>query len=121
MLVIRSAQMDVFQRAAEDRFEENMVRHLGELFPARRGDPSLRGLIRAGIVKARAYGIETDGSIAVLIDLMAGVAPDFDERPEGAWARAILDDRALPDDARLDIIVEILQAREAAASAQEEA
>lgn len=111
MLAIRAEQVDSFQRDLEAEFEAQMVVHLAEVVPDERGDDSLRPVIRAGIAKARGYGILDAPSVAQLITIMVVVEPEFDERPEYRWAKQVLGDESIEPDARVDIVVELLVER----------
>jgi len=100
MLTIRPDQMRVFSREALKSFEDRMVAHLAEFFPAQckeRGEEKTRETIRQGILNARKYGIVSELDVCIYIDIMLEYGDDFDVDPELPWAGQVLNDPALWD------------------------
>ena len=111
MLVIRKKQLEAILQhtyIAEDRgFFSRMLTHLKGVFPEKTeamGDAETRILIQSGLGRAFEYGICKEWNVALFIDLLVGVSEDFDDRKETTWIRAVLEDKRLPEDARLDLI-----------------
>jgi hypothetical protein len=59
-------------------------------------DSEIKSRIRAGIIRARSHGLDTDGSATAFVSLMFLVAPDFDRQP--AIRRALTSKDQPPDD-----------------------
>ena len=83
MLVIRKAQMDVFQAHAEDDFVERLMKYLREEQDAETyelDDAELRRRVKIGIEKARSYDLTWEKPIVFFVQLMFDIAPNFDEQ-----------------------------------------
>ena len=94
MLTINARQMAVFAAEARRRFVAKMRDHATSMFPQRTkqlGSDRLDQLIEDGIAAASRYGLITEQDVALFIDLMIGLAPDFDAAPECAWVRPFLE------------------------------
>lgn len=99
MLTIRKEQMAVFEKVAEDDFENRMLSHIKEFFPEhyeRLAESSLREFIHDGVDRAAAYGIEWQPDVCLYIDLMLVFGRDFDRDPALPWASTILNDPEIP-------------------------
>ena len=95
-LTIRQAQMDVFSQVEVQKFEDWMVSHLKQFFPAEcraLGEPQLRELIQYGIKRAADHEITTERDVCKFIDLMIVFGRDFDRDNKSAWAGQILANR----------------------------
>ena len=95
-LTIRQAQMDVFSQVEVRKFEDWMVAHLRQFFPAQSralGEPQSRELIRHGIRRAANHGIKTERDVCKFIGLMIVHGRDFDRDNQSAWAGEILANR----------------------------
>ena len=121
MLVIRQEQFDAFKPAADESFERRLAGHLGEKHPGaavrlparttvlgRLDEATLRGLIRAGVARARGYGLTSESGIASYVVTMFLVAPNFDEHP---LVRRALRDKKAPPDSRVDRMLESVTAQ----------
>ena len=64
-------------------------------------DNEIMSRVHLGVDRARAHGLDTDGSITAFVTLMFLVAPNFDEQPD---IRKALEDAALPPDERMQQI-----------------
>ena len=107
MLVIRDAQLAVFERAFESAFVERVVDHLRRALPAFSGDDpnnALREAVLMWVRRAGEYGIVTEYDLVRFVDLQFVIGADFDTRRD--WAREILADVRLLPSARLDLIEE---------------
>jgi len=87
MLSVRPAQMKVFEQAAWQQFEDEMVVHCKKS-PIRArlcktiGDEQLRVAIRQGIKRATTYGFTYRGPVRLYIELMFLFGSDFDTDPQ---------------------------------------
>lgn len=114
MLVIRERQMKVFREVALRRFVDQMARHIETTFPERAralGDEGTRRLVGDGIARAGAYGIRSERSVALFIDLMVLLGEEFDCDDTHAWMRPVLEHSRVPDGAKLDEILRQLPER----------
>jgi hypothetical protein len=96
MLVIRSAQMAVFKKAALRSFENEMVAHLAEFSPPlfkAVGEEQMRQAIQFGRGRAESYGFTFRGPVRLYLDLMLLFGSHFDTDPQYPWAAEILTDR----------------------------
>jgi hypothetical protein len=95
-LIIRQAQMEAFSQVEFKKFEDWMVNHLNQFFPAQclaLGNTQVRELIQHGIRRASGYGITTERDVCKFIDLMIVFGRDFDRDEKSAWAGQILANR----------------------------
>jgi hypothetical protein len=72
MLTIRTEQFEVFERAARQRFEDEMVAHSKDFSPrlcAVIGEDQLRVALRAAIARAEGFGFSNRGPIRLFIEL----------------------------------------------------
>ncbi len=111
MLKIRPSQFEAFRDVADAAFARRVAAHLrenhaeevvklptgahalGELDEA-----TLLRLVRAGVGRARAYGMESESSITSFVVLTFAVAPNFDAHP---LIRRVLEDESVEPDLRL--------------------
>jgi hypothetical protein len=102
MLVIRMEQLRAFEKARVERFVAAMIPRLRDEAPEVTGqasDEEIAALVRHGVARAAAYGLESAPQIAGYITCMTWLGPDFDTSPEHPWAAAILGDASLgPED-----------------------
>jgi hypothetical protein len=85
VLVIRAEQMRVFEQAAWQRFEGEMIAHSKNFSPrlsAVLGDNQLRIAVLSAIGKARGYGFTNRGPIRLYIELMFLYGSGFDTDPQ---------------------------------------
>jgi hypothetical protein len=119
MLTIRREQMEALSAYMRQSFEDRMVRHLAQSFPApfkklaasQANDEPVRALLREGITQAAKYGFSSERDLRQFIDLIMELGPDFETNPETAWVTGILKDHAVPSPARLDLVAQQIQAR----------
>ena len=117
MLTIRREQMEVLSAYMRQGFEDRMVRHLAQSFPAQfkklalptSGDEPVRTLIRQGIAKAVGYDITSERDVGRFIEVMVAIDPQFDEPGVLDWARQILRERILTARAKMDLIYQRLR------------
>jgi hypothetical protein len=100
MLTIRREQMKPFEESARRRFAQRLAEHARAIFPdrcAELGAQGLLALVDEGVARARRYGVHLERDVALFVDLMLALGARFDEDPELAWARKILEDDFTPD------------------------
>lgn len=109
MLTIRQEQFDAFQPVADDSFARRLAEFLKSRHPravvrrpaaqasvvGRLGERELLELVRAGIARARRYGLRNESSLAAFVTLMFLTAPNFDEHP--LVRRVLAGDQAPPE------------------------
>jgi hypothetical protein len=94
MLKIRPEQFAVFQPVAEHAFIRRVVEHLRENHPdvvvqfasgvmliKQIGDEKLHALVKRGIARARALGMDWESGITAFVVLLFIAAPNFDQHP----------------------------------------
>jgi hypothetical protein len=105
MLTIREEQMSIFEQAAIQRFEDEMVIHSKEFSPRLceiLGDEQLRVAIRQAIGPARGYGFNCRGPVRLYIEMMFLFGSGFDTDPQYPWATRILEDQSDDEFLRAD-------------------
>lgn len=98
MFTLRSQHTEAFDQDIRRRFENRMVAHLNQFFPARcqaLGEPAVREWISHGIGRAAGYGIVAERDACKYIDVMFVFGRDFDIDPLNPWAAPILTARAV--------------------------
>jgi hypothetical protein len=123
MLVLRKEQLEALDRNSERLFLERMVDHVSEIFPEKceelGSEGEIRERIRQGLEGARRYGINTEKDVALYVDIMFGIGPDFPEGKDMAWARSILEKDGLSGPAKMEFILQRLEKRLAAAESDQ--
>jgi hypothetical protein len=112
MLRMRPEQLRVFQPVAEANFVNRIVDHLvakhAELvvrLPQQNTtvqqlpEEVLKGLVRKGIARARAYGLTWESTVGSFVVIRFVAAPNFDAHP---LVRRTLKDERVPADLRID-------------------
>lgn len=93
MLQMRPAQMKVFEEAALQRFEDEMVVHSKDFSPRLCeviGEEQLRVAIRQAMDRAGGYGFTNRGPLRLFIEMMFLFGSAFDTDPQYPWAAKIL-------------------------------
>jgi hypothetical protein len=88
---VRREEKEAAREAALREFEDWVVAHVERCLPDRwtvLGETGVREVIRLGIERAAAHGIEAERDVCKLVDLMLVFGVDFDS--ERRWAREIL-------------------------------
>ena len=127
MLSMRKEQMKAFSEYMRKSFEDRMVKHIAQTFPAEyeemldpeTGDKPVRELVREGVERASRYEVTSERNVAMFIELMVDLSRDFDKRPQTAWTCEILEDPELPEDGKMDAIYDELEAQEQAPEDEE--
>jgi hypothetical protein len=107
MLTIRPEQMAVFDRRAEELFKGRLFLQLARDYPKHfeaMGDQAFRDLIQHAIEGGLTHGIEGQGEVAALAELMLRFGKAFELSPERDWAQKVLAKSAMPGSARLSMI-----------------
>jgi hypothetical protein len=108
MLQLRTEQMEVFRQAAVQNFEDRMVKHLKEYFTKpcdALGEAEIRRIIHFALEQIRSYGMMSEGSVNLYLDLMFMLGRSFDKDPQLPWAAEILNDESIVDEtSRLDLL-----------------
>ena len=115
MLVIRKEQMEALSAYMRRNFEDRMVEHIAADFPEqfeRMKEEGTREFVRAGVARCAAHGIDTEGGIRFVVDLLLE-HPDFDGSRDMAWARTILQDGELSGQGKVNLIQQRLEAAKA--------
>lgn len=89
MLKISAMQRGMFERAALADFVARMSAHLERFSPRHRrivGDPELGELIVAGHKRAELYGLASERSARIYIELTLMFGVGFDTDPQHVWA-----------------------------------
>jgi hypothetical protein len=89
MLKITATQQAAFERAALADFEARMLAHLKRFSPRHLrivGDPQLNGLIVVGQKRAELYGLVSERSARIYIEMMLMFGIGFDADPQHVWA-----------------------------------
>jgi hypothetical protein len=96
-VIIRTAQIDVFESAESPHFPEKMLTHVREAFPKHSGvlgDDGIREVIRYGIAQARKFGFTRQSPVSLFIDLTLLVGRYFHADAQMPWAIEILRDES---------------------------
>jgi hypothetical protein len=118
MLIIRREQLAVFRARDHQRFIEDTLQSLPEVFP---GDPrvqdehTMRELIEDGIARAARHGLTATREVSLYVFLLHEFGPDFETRGETRWMGAILRSTDKRPSEKLDLIytrLELAQARQ---------
>ncbi len=112
MLRIRAEQMEAFRAEREAALAVELAAYLrkvhgAEILRLPQGDQrlealpedQLQALVREGLIRARAYGLQSAASCYAFVTLMFVVAPNFDAQPN---IQKVLKDPALWDEYRID-------------------
>ena len=99
MFVVRDAQVQAMLEPMRRRFVEGTRAWLRGKWAQKLekvSDDDLRKLIRDGMDRAMKYRIDTESSMSLFIELMVAIAPDFDEQPQAAWLKGMLENPKIP-------------------------
>jgi hypothetical protein len=92
-MIIRSDQMNVLAKSAEEGFLDAAVRHMQQYSPTltqAAGEEAVRDAAQAGIAKARSHGFESEGALFFYLDLTVLFGHCFDIDPQYTWMRPYL-------------------------------
>jgi len=107
VLVIRGEQMRVLVAPMRERFVDVLQSGFATLWPAQTAQlgSACRSFLNSSIDRATSYGIRTEQAIARFINLYFVWGPNFDSRPEHAWAVKVLKDPAFDGTRKVDELV----------------
>ncbi len=114
MIVIRSEQQAAFRAAAENRFAARMHAHVAAEYPehhARLGEDGTRELIQRAVAAGARWGLDGEGQVGALIELMVEFGEKLERSPDRAWAETILGNPGLPGAVKVTAVREKLLAR----------
>lgn len=112
MLVIRREQQAALAEATRPTFEENVARHLREVWPEATSEldpPTLRAWVAWGVERGARYSLVSEYEVGLFIDLSWVLGTNFDESEAFPWAREILTDPTLDGRRRIDSLAERTQ------------
>jgi hypothetical protein len=99
MFVVRNLQVEAMLEPMRRRFVEGTRAWLRGKYARKLEtvkDDDLRTLIRKGIGRAMGYGIDTEASMSLFIELVVAVGLEFDSAPEAQWLKAFLENPKVP-------------------------
>ena len=102
---IRAEQLRAFPKAVEENLECRIHAHLRGVWPGRcerMGEEAVRGWIRDGMRRARAWGLEADYDVLRYVDLMFLLGRDFEGAAAAPWVRRVLQEPGLDTAEKLD-------------------
>jgi hypothetical protein len=73
-----------------------------EQFVTEKDEARLRGMVREGLARGRAYGLTWESSLGIFVILSVTVGPDFDQKPR---VRQILLDESRPPNERVKRLI----------------
>ena len=100
-MLIRQAQMDVFDRNAEVAFEAEMLDHLRNFLPFRAQgfeEGTLKQVVHDGLTTARNHGFTCRGSLRLYLELTIVLGSAFDSDPQYPSLAEILSDSTNPNE-----------------------
>ena len=107
MLTIRQEQVHPFEGLRRQAFEDRMLRYIRSEFPDHLhefGEPETRLFIERAIKRGAELDIDTESSVAGLIELMIAFGEEFERSPDRVWARRMMANRVPPPDLRLHLM-----------------
>jgi hypothetical protein len=111
-LLIRNEQMAIFSDFYKQSFEDRMAANIMRDHPERfRETSQAKQLIARAIETGRQYGIETEGGVAVLIQLMICFGENFELSPDRKWAFDMLAHPVAPAVLRISLIRDRMMSR----------
>lgn len=93
MLVIRTAQLEIFREIAAQNFEDEMMVHSRNFAPQvceALSDDELRSMLRSAIAQSGSYGFSDRGPVRTYIELMLLLPSGFDTDKHNMAIREIL-------------------------------
>lgn len=85
LIQITPAQMRMFEAGAEEAFQRRLAQQVRDDAAPSLEDldqPGLARVVRAGVARARGYGLTWQSTLAGFVDVMTDVSPDWDGQPE---------------------------------------
>ena len=107
MLTVRRDQMRLFEQLSReswvDRMAQSVVTNYPSRFEAMDSAEAPDFIVRA-IEKGSRNHVETEGGVAMLIDLMVQFGENFENSRDKAWADEILAHPTLPPEVKLPLM-----------------
>jgi hypothetical protein len=116
IVALRPSQWRALSADANARLRERLGIALAQAYPAlaaRFSDDAFDAFVRRGTLRAQRWGLRTDRSLGDYLSLQLQLGPGFDLYPP---VRAVLEDTALPPEARLQALFSRLSASQWAAA-----
>ena len=112
MLKIRKEQMEVHDANMLELFIKKMIIHLYDVFPEETKDmdkQKMRVFVEDGVKRASDYEITEEPQVALFIDLMMAMGPDFEKQKSNNWILRILTKEDLNQQEKMDLIYQRLK------------
>ena len=107
MLTVRKEQIQVLDAHMMRKYEGRVIRKIARSFPeryAQDGEEKTRLFVQASIRKAAVYSITEDNDVETYILLLVERGIDFEQAPEMAECKEILQDTKIPADAKVNLL-----------------
>ena len=119
MLNIRNKQLNEFEARALERYIRDLTEYVRreegeeEVFPSGGSnwvqvkdlpEEALLRMVKAGVVRARNYGLMLDCDITAFVSLMFAIAPNFDTQ---ANIQTLLSDPEFSPEERMELLVDL--------------
>jgi hypothetical protein len=114
LVVLRDEQLRQMGAALFERYFEQLMAHLREVFPLRlraMGDAPARSLARRALERGRAHGLTRERNLTLFVDLFFALGARWEESEGARWLRDLLADRSRSEDARMWLVYRRLPAR----------
>lgn len=111
MLTIRPGQMAVFGETRIHDFSDALLGRIADKYPAEYAylsEAGMREFVASLIVRARRFGLEREGHIAIFVELSVEYGEMFQRSPQAQRVLRLLDHPTLPGAAKLQGIHTIL-------------
>jgi len=107
MLVIRQAQMAMFDELELQKFIQNTRVYIAEVWgdiSAKYSPEQVDQLINQAIMRCREMGAELEQDALIYIDHLFILGLDFEQNSDYTWAAEILNDTSIDGSARLEML-----------------
>jgi hypothetical protein len=114
LVILRDEQLRQIGAALFDRYFEQVMAHLREVFPLRlraMGDDAARALARHSLERGRWYGLTRERNLTLFVDLFFALGSRWEESEGAQWLRDLLQDRSRSEDARMWLVYRRLPGR----------
>jgi len=103
---LRQQHLEALRPQADAAFAREVINYLQtkqQRLVADLPEDELEQRVLSGLARARQYGFKRNSSFAAFVTIMLDIAPNFDEQPA---IRAILNDRSIHPDLRIDTLIQ---------------
>jgi len=114
ILTIRAPQMDALGLGRKRSWEDQVVAYIANDYPFRyeeMGEAGARKLIQPAVKAGAVVGIESESSVAGLVELMVAFGEDFERSPDGAWAKRMMKNEMAPGELRVHLMRDRMMTR----------